>query len=101
MGDTDSWIQQVTAPTLVVACWIQQSVSPEQVVGFTCVFNSEIDQLIWKFTVRATDECKFERIMVCLGPMLSSTLLTKEAAKVAKFISCQLVFLALREKQAG
>ena len=25
--------------------------SPKQVVGFTCVFNSEIDQLIRKFTV--------------------------------------------------
>ena len=37
LGDTD--------------CWIQQSVSPKQVVGFTCVFNSEIDQLIGKFIV--------------------------------------------------
>ena len=26
LGDTDCWIQQVTAPTLVVTCWIQQSV---------------------------------------------------------------------------
>ena len=25
LGDTDCWIQQVTAPTLVVTCWIQQS----------------------------------------------------------------------------
>ena len=24
LGDTDCWIQQVTAPTLVVTCWIQQ-----------------------------------------------------------------------------
>ena len=34
--------------------WNQQSVPPKQVVGFTCVFNSEIDQidqLIRKFTV--------------------------------------------------
>ena len=23
LGDTDCWIQQVTAPTLVVTCWIQ------------------------------------------------------------------------------
>ena len=26
LGDTDCWIQQVTAPTLVVTCWIQQGV---------------------------------------------------------------------------
>ena len=26
LGDTDCWIQQVTAPTLVVTGWIQQSV---------------------------------------------------------------------------
>ena len=26
LGDTDRWIQQVTAPTLVVTSWIQQSV---------------------------------------------------------------------------
>ena len=25
LGDADCWIQQVTAPTLVVTCWIQQS----------------------------------------------------------------------------
>ena len=48
---TDGWIQQVTTRVGAVTCWIQQSVSPKQVVGFTCVFNSEIDQLIWKFIV--------------------------------------------------
>ena len=93
LGDTGRWIQQVTAPTLVltcwnqqsvcivpstctgarrppvqleckmhvhwgiqqvttrvgaVTCWIQQPVSPKQVVGFSCVFNSEVDQLIRK-----------------------------------------------------
>ena len=25
LGDTDCWIQQVTAPTLIVTCWIQPS----------------------------------------------------------------------------
>ena len=54
LGDTDCWIQQVTTNTLVVTCWNQQSVSPKQVVEFTCVFNSEIDQLIHKFTVPGT-----------------------------------------------
>ena len=34
-----------------MTCWIQQSVSPKQVVGFKCVFNSEIDQLVRKFIV--------------------------------------------------
>ena len=34
-----------------MTCWNQQSVSPKQAVGFTCVFNSEIDQLIPKFIV--------------------------------------------------
>ena len=48
---TDCWIQQVTTRVGAVTCWIQQSVSPKQVVGFTCVFNSEIDQLIRKFIV--------------------------------------------------
>ena len=45
---TDCWIQQVTTKICAVTCWIQQSVSPKQVVGFTCVFNSEIDKLISK-----------------------------------------------------
>ena len=31
LGDTDCWIQQVTAPTLVVTCWIQQP---------TCILHS-------------------------------------------------------------
>ena len=48
---TDCWIQQVTTRVGAVTCWIQQSVSPKQVVGFTCVFNSEIDQLIRKSSV--------------------------------------------------
>ena len=29
-----------------MTCWIQQPVSPKQAVGFTCVFNSEVDQLM-------------------------------------------------------
>ena len=49
---TDCWIQQVTTRVGAVSCWIQQSVSPRQVVGFTCVFNSEIDQLIRKSSVQ-------------------------------------------------
>ena len=48
---TDCWIQQVTTRVGAVTCWIQQSVSPKQVVGFTCVFNSENDQLVRKFIV--------------------------------------------------
>ena len=31
LGDTGCWIQQVTAPTLVVTCWIQQP---------TCILHS-------------------------------------------------------------
>ena len=48
---TDCWIQQVTTRVGAVTCWIQQSVSPKQLVGFTCVFNYEIDQLIRKALV--------------------------------------------------
>ena len=36
---TDCWIQQLTIRVGAVTCWIQQHVSPEQVVGFSCVFN--------------------------------------------------------------
>ena len=46
LGDTGCWIQQVTTRVGAVTCWIQQPVSPKQVVGFSCVFNSEVDQLI-------------------------------------------------------
>ena len=49
----DCWIQQVTTRVGAVTCWIQQSVSPKQVVGFSCLFNSEVDQLISKFRVPA------------------------------------------------
>ena len=48
----DCWIQQVTTRVGAVTCWTQQPVSPKQVVGFTCVFNSEVDKLIRKFIVR-------------------------------------------------
>ena len=47
----DCWIQQVTTRVGAVTCWIQQSVSPKQVVGFSCLFNSEVDQLISKAIV--------------------------------------------------
>ena len=47
----DCWIQQVTTRVGAVTCWIQQSVSPKQVVGFSCLFNSEVDQLINKVIV--------------------------------------------------
>ena len=42
----DCWIQQVTTRVGAVTCWIQQPVSPKQVVGFSCLPNSEVDQLI-------------------------------------------------------
>ena len=45
------WIQQVTTRVGAVTCWIQQPVSPKQVVGFSCLFNSEVDQLISKARV--------------------------------------------------
>ena len=48
LGDkmhADCWIQQVTSRVGAVTCWIQQSVPPKQVVGFSCLFNSEVDQL--------------------------------------------------------
>ena len=50
------WIRQVTTRVGAVTCWIQQSVSPKQVVGFTCVFNSEIDEFMRKSLVRNGDE---------------------------------------------
>ena len=40
------WIQQVTSRVGAVTCWIQQPVSPKQVVEFSCVFNSEVHQLM-------------------------------------------------------
>ena len=38
----DCWIQQVTTRVGAVTCLIQQSVSPKQVVGFSCLFNAEL-----------------------------------------------------------
>ena len=42
------WIQQVTARVGAMICWIQPPVSPKQVVEFTCVSISEVDQSISK-----------------------------------------------------
>ena len=53
----DCWIQQVTTRVGGVTCWIQQSVSPKQVVGFSCLFNSEVDQLISKAIVASIWPC--------------------------------------------
>ena len=47
------WIQQVTTRVGAVTCWIQQPVSPKQVVGFSCKFNSEVDQSTRRFIVHA------------------------------------------------
>ena len=49
--DVGCWIQQVTTRIGAVICWIQQPVSPKQVVGFSCLLNSEVDQLISKVIV--------------------------------------------------
>ena len=49
--DAHWWMKQVTTRVGAVTCWIQQPVPPKQVVGFTCVFNSEVDQLTWKLIV--------------------------------------------------
>ena len=51
----DCWIQQVTTRVGAVTCWIQQSLSPKQVVGFSCLFNSEVDQFINKVIVCPLD----------------------------------------------
>ena len=56
----DCWIQQVTTRVGAVTCWIQQSVSPKQVVGFSCLFNSEVDQLIRKSLIVSTKVCIIE-----------------------------------------
>ena len=56
------WIQQVTTRVGAVTCWIQQPVPPKQVVGFTCVLNSEVDQLIRKFMVVVTKAAVRARI---------------------------------------
>ena len=45
------WIQQVTTRVGAVTCWIQQPVSPKQVVGFSCVLNSEVDRSIRQLIV--------------------------------------------------
>ena len=63
----DCWIQRVITRVGAVTCWIQQSVSPKQVVGFTCVFNSEIDQLIRKALVPRPCSNSFPR---ALSPVL-------------------------------
>ena len=47
----DCWIQEGTTRVGAVTCWIQQSVSPKQVVGFSCLLNKEVAQLISKFRV--------------------------------------------------
>ena len=46
------WIQQVTTRVGAVTCWIQQPVSPKQVVEFSCLFNSEVGQLMSKCRVQ-------------------------------------------------
>ena len=51
----ECWIQQVTTRVGAVTCWIQQSVSLKQVVGFSCLFNSEVDQLISKVIVHCPE----------------------------------------------
>ena len=51
--NVDCWIQQVTTRVGAVTCWIQQSALPKQVVGFSCLLNSEVGQLISKVAVTA------------------------------------------------
>ena len=46
------WIQQVTTRVGAVTCWIQPPVSPKQVVGFSCLFNSELTNWPFLFCIR-------------------------------------------------
>ena len=59
LGDTD--------------CWIQQSVSPKQVVGFSCLFNSEVDQLI-------------NKVIVCTATGKALTIFTLQSAGTVKHL---------------
>ena len=51
------WIQQFTTRVGTVTCQIQQPVSRKQVVGFSCVLNSEVDQLVRKLLVPPQKQC--------------------------------------------
>ena len=66
------WIQQVTTRVGAVTCWIQQPVSPKQDVGFTCVINSEGDQLIRKLSVTGLQKHTFSDVV--MGNIPVSTL---------------------------
>ena len=62
----DCWIQQVTTRVGAVTCLIQQSVSPKQVVGFTCAFNSAIDQLLNFFIVPRSNPDGYAITIYCM-----------------------------------
>ena len=85
---TDYWIQQVTTRVGAVTYWIQQSVSPKQVVEFTCVFNSEIDHLIKKSSVfHMTVE---GQRLICIRSKLlhsnSNCIMPPTSVSIAKFM---------------
>ena len=75
----DCWIQQVTTRVGAVTCWIQQSVSPKQVVGFSCLFNSEVDQLISKARVVVSGPAPFNS---AVKEMLSQSRIDPEAITI-------------------
>ena len=45
------WTHRFITRDGAVTCWIQQPVSPKQVVGISCEFHSEVDQLMSKVKV--------------------------------------------------
>ena len=51
----DCWNQHVTTRVGAVTYGIQQPVSPEQEVGFSCLFDSKVEQLISKLRVLDDD----------------------------------------------
>ena len=68
----DCWIQQVTTRVGGVTCWIQQSVSPKQVVGFSCLFNFDVDQLISKVIVPKLTYVRMESVCVAVDKVTAS-----------------------------
>ena len=60
-------IQQVTTRVGAVTCWIQQPVSTKQVVGFSSVFNSEVDELKRKSLVLEEAASQHEQLIVVTG----------------------------------
>ena len=94
LGDTGRWIQQVTAPTLVVTCWIQQSVC---ILPCTCTGGRTTPPV--RLECKMHTDCWMQQVTTRVGAVL--LLLLCEFTRSTSHHTGQQTSLQRKEPESG